>query len=505
MKNFFKVLIFISLVLIGSYLYINVSDLPSKILTVLPILLSISVILISFVIFLENRRPTQTITWLVVLASFPYVGFFFYIFFGRNFYKERRYRLKSLSDKEALSRINEIYPKKALIEDDDIPNHQKKLYNLGKKYGNDSLSFYTHTEVLNNGDETFSAIKKALLNAKHHIHLEYYIWRHDHLGNEIKDILIQKASEGVKIRLLYDGVGSLELSEKYIEQLKKAGVKIGVFSPVHIGFLNSKMNYRNHRKIVVVDGKVGFVGGLNVGDEYLGKDKAFGFWRDTHMKLEGDAVLNLQLIFLQDWYYSTEEDYLTPDYLIEAEYPISEGGVQVIASGPDEQYSIIKDLFFSMITSAQKSVLIASPYFIPDDDILSAIRVVALSGVKVQLLVPKKPDHKIVFYASRSYFPKLLEAGVEIYEYNEGFMHSKILIVDEELASIGTANMDMRSFHLNFEVNVFLYRTVSARHLVEQFNRDLAVSSPIDKETFKKRSIFIRLFESAARLFSPLL
>lgn len=505
MKNFVKVILFLIIITIGLFLYINVSDLSSRILAILPILMSTSVIFIAFVIFLENRRPTQTITWLVVLASFPYIGFFFYIFFGRNFYKERRYRLKSMTDQETLERLKAIYPKEPLIEDEDIPNHQKKLYNLGKKYGRETLSFFTHTEILNNGDETFASIKEALLQAKHHIHLEYYIWRHDQLGNELKDILIQKVKEGVKVRLLYDGVGSLELSDKYVEQLKKAGVSIGVFSPVHVGFLNSKVNYRNHRKIIVVDGEIGFVGGLNVGDEYLGKDKAYGFWRDTHMRMEGDAVLNLQLIFLQDWFYSTQEDYLTPDYILGAHYPVSEGGVQVIASGPDEQYSIIKDLFFSMITSAQKSVLIASPYFIPDEDILSAIRVVSLSGVKVQLLVPKNPDKKLVFHASRSYFPKLLEAGVEIYEYNEGFMHSKIVIVDEELASLGTANMDMRSFHLNFEVNVFLYRTNSARHLVEQFTRDLEVSTPICKETFKKRSIFIRVFESAARLFSPLL
>ncbi len=219
----------------------------------------------------------------------------------------------------------------------------------------------------------------------------------------------------------------------------------------------------------MIDGSVGFVGGLNIGDEYLGRDANFGFWRDTHLMLKGEAVRSLQLIFLQDWYYMTNDSCLTAEYLSPVLGENKYGGVQLIAGGPDNEYSAIKNIFFSMITSAKDSVWIASPYFIPDEDIFSALKIASLSGIDVRLLVPKKPDKRIVFHASRSYFPELLEAGVKVYEYEKGFMHSKIVIVDHELASIGTSNMDMRSFHLNFEVNAFLYRTKSTEKLVKEY------------------------------------
>jgi cardiolipin synthase A/B len=278
------------------------------------------------------------------------------------------------------------------------------------------------------------------------------------------------------------------------------------FSPVRLPFLNNKINFRNHRKIIVIDGTVGFVGGLNIGDEYLGKNEYFGFWRDTHLWLKGEAVRTLQLIFLQDWYYMTGQTLLTLNYLSpNLSANSGQGGVQLIAGGPDNEWEVIKHLFFAMITSAKKSIWIASPYFVPDEDILTALKVAALSGIDVRLLVPQRPDKKIVFYASRSYFPALLEAGAKIYEYGKGFLHSKIIIVDGELASIGTANMDMRSFHLNFEVNAFLYHTDSTKTLVNDFLQDIADSTLIDYDVFKKRPLWIRLVESTARLLSPLL
>ena len=255
----------------------------------------------------------------------------------------------------------------------------------------------------------------------------------------------------------------------------------------------------------MIDGSIGFVGGLNIGDEYLGLNSSFGFWRDTHLMLKGEGVRSLQLIFLQDWYYMTNESLLTPEYLSPILEENRHGGVQLIAGGPDNEWSAIKNIFFAMITSAKDSVWIASPYFIPDEDIFSALKIAALSGVDVRLLVPNKPDKRIVFHASRSYFPDLLDAGMKIYEYEKGFMHSKIVIVDEELASIGTSNMDMRSFHLNFEVNAFLYRTKSMEKLVKEYLNDLQDSTEIDRMLFKKRHFGYRLLESTSRLLSPLL
>ncbi|MDQ0972996.1 cardiolipin synthase [Neobacillus niacini] len=471
----------------------------------LSLLITLSVIFIGFVIFLENRHPTQTITWLVVLGSFPLVGFFFYLLFGRNYRKEKMYRKKYFLDKQAFLTVEGENDPRSEEKLGLMAEHQARLFTLAQKLGNSPISFDTATKVLTNGEETFHHILEQLNKARHHIHIEYYIVRDDRIGQEIKEILINKAAQGVKVRFLYDAVGSWKLSKKYINDLKNAGIETVCFGPVKLPFLNNKFNFRNHRKIIVIDGMIGFVGGLNIGDEYLGRNDTYGFWRDTHLMLRGEAVRSLQLIFLQDWYYMTNHSFLTAEYLSPQIDEKNHGGVQLIAGGPDNEWSVIKNIFFSMITSAKESVWIASPYFIPDEDIFSALKVAALSGIDVRLLVPNRPDKRIVFHASRSYFPELLEAGVKVYEYERGFMHSKIVIVDHELASIGTSNMDMRSFHLNFEVNAFLFRTKSTQKLVAEYINDLEYAKQLDLISFRKRHIGLRLIESTARLLSPLL
>ncbi|WP_075983504.1 cardiolipin synthase [Bacillus massilinigeriensis] len=503
MKNTVRIIIFIGLL---AAFYYSIGDTEKNgWFRYISIISTLSVIFIGFVIFLENRHPTQTITWLVVLGSFPLIGFIFYLLFGRNYHKERMFRKKYFLDKQAFLEHTPDQNRYGEEFFSHLGAHQRQLFNLAQKLGNSPISFGTATKILTNGQETFTHILDELEKAKHHIHLEYYIVRHDKIGEDIKKILIQKAREGVKIRFLYDAVGSWQLSKKYIDSLRNEGVEILPFGPVKLPFLNSKFNFRNHRKIIVIDGCVGFVGGLNIGDEYLGRDKSIGFWRDTHLMLKGEAVKSLQLIFLQDWYYMTNYSFLTAEYLSPNSSIGEHGGVQLIAGGPDNEWSVIKNIFFSMITSAKESVWIASPYFIPDEDIFSALKIAALSGIDVRILVPNKPDKRIVFHASRSYFPELLEVGVKIYEYEKGFMHSKIIIVDSELASIGTSNMDMRSFHLNFEVNAFLFRTDSTENLVREYLHDLTESKELIIEDFKKRHLGLRLLESTSRLLSPLL
>ncbi|MDG5789133.1 cardiolipin synthase [Evansella sp. AB-P1] len=469
------------------------------------IIFSLSAFFIAIVIFLENRDPSKTVTWLMVLAIFPIIGFFFYLMFGQNFRKRKSFTKKAILDEQAFHRIEGNRP----IDEskiNEMASHQQKLFRLAHKLANTPISFQTDTKVLTDGKETFTFIKQALKNAEDHIHMEYYIVRDDQIGYEIKDILIQKAKEGVHVRFLYDSVGSWKLKKEYVQELKEAGVNMVPFSPVKIPLFNHRINYRNHRKIIVVDTKYGFIGGLNIGDEYLGKNRYFGHWRDTHLFVQGEAIRSLQLIFLRDWYYATNEAALKQSYL-SPDLPkrVDEGGVQIIASGPDTRWEILKKLFFTMITSAKRSIWIASPYFIPDDDILSAIKIASLSGVDVRILVPSRPDKRIVFYASRSYFPELLDAGVQIYEYHRGFMHSKLIIVDHEIASIGTANMDMRSFHLNFEANAFLYQTRSVEKLVSDFIYDMEHSTIIRRDVFKKRSFTHKIIESTSRLLSPLL
>lgn len=503
MKNTVRVILFVGI--LAALYHVFKDYFEGGILGYISILMTLSVIFIGFVIFLENRHPTQTLTWLIVLGSFPLVGFIFYLLFGRNFRREKMFRKKYLFDKQTFLMIEgEIdYPSVERIEE--MEADQRKLFYLAHKVGNSPISFRTETKVLTNGEETFQEIIHALKGATHHIHLEYYIVRSDRLGEKIKDILISKVQEGVKVRFLFDAVGSWMLSKRYIKEMKKAGVEIVPFGPVKLPFLNNKFNFRNHRKIIVIDGSIGFVGGLNIGDEYLGRNKHFGHWRDTHLWLKGEAVRSLQLIFLQDWYYMTNEGLLTAEYLSPLQIENNHGGVQLIAGGPDNEWSVIKSIYFSMITSAKKSVWIASPYFIPDEDIFSAIKIAALSGIDVKLLVPNHPDKRIVFHASRSYFPDLLEAGVNIYAYEKGFMHSKIVIVDDSIASIGTSNMDMRSFHLNFEVNAFLYNTGSINKLTQEYLNDIKDSNQLKLDDFNKRHIGYRLLESLSRLLSPFL
>ncbi|MDQ0217517.1 cardiolipin synthase [Peribacillus cavernae] len=503
MKNTVRVLLLI--VLLGSLWFLFRDNLKGGgFLGYFSVLLSFSLIVIGIIIFLENRHPAQTITWLVVFGAFPLVGFIFYFLFGRNYRKERVFRKKYFLDKEAFLKVSgePDVSRERIME---MGGHQQKLYKLAQRIGNSPISFGTETQILTNGNETFSHILEELKKANHHIHMEYYIVRHDNIGMDIKNILIDKAKQGVKIRFLYDSVGSWQLSRQYIQDLKNAGVEMVEFGPVRLPFLNNKFNFRNHRKIIVIDGSVAFMGGLNIGDEYLGRDEHFGFWRDTHLMLKGEAVRTLQLIFLQDWYYSTDHSFLTDEYLSPLPIVHNHGGVQMIAGGPDNEFTVIKNIFFSMITSAKESVWIASPYFIPDEDIFQALKIAALSGLDVRLLVPKNPDKRIVFHASRSYFPELMEAGVRIFEYKNGFMHSKIVIVDNELASIGTSNMDMRSFHLNFEVNAFLYKTGSTQKLVNDFLHDILESRELHLETFSKRNIGLKMIESTCRLLSPLL
>jgi cardiolipin synthase len=503
MKNTFRLLLFITL--IASIILLTKNLWGDWIVGTVSVIFTLSIIFICVVIFLENRHPSHTITWLVVLGGFPLIGFFFYLFFGRNIKKRRLFAKKALTDEKAFLEIegnHSSYQEKINI----MGEHQQLLFKLAHRLGRSPISFGTKTKALTDGNETFEHIFREIMKAKHHIHLEYYILRHDEIGQKLKNALIEKAKEGIEIRFLYDAVGSWKLSKSYSKEMSKAGIEMVPFLPVRIPFLNNKINFRNHRKIIVIDGKVGFVGGLNIGDEYLGKNSYFGYWRDTHLLIQGEAVRTLQMIFLQDWYYMTDKKLLSHQYLtFPLEKPEQTGGVQLIAGGPDNKWDVIKNLFFSMIISAKESIWIASPYFVPDEDILSALKVAALSGIDVRLLVPFKPDKKIVYYASRSYFPELLEAGVKVYEYEKGFLHSKIIIVDYELASIGTANMDMRSFHLNFEVNAFLYRTGSTQTLVNEYLKDIEHSKAIFIDEFSKRPFYKKIFESTARLLSPML
>ncbi|MBO8173123.1 MAG: cardiolipin synthase [Bacillaceae bacterium] len=469
-------------------------------------ILVLSTWIIGFLIVLENRHPSKTIAWLTVLIAFPLIGFIFYVMLGRNVRKGRLFEHKSMdrTEMETLSSIVQWKLNKGRKQLEPVLSpHMSKLRNLVSQNSRAPLTSNNAAEIYIDGDPHFEALKEALQKATHHIHMVYYILRDDEVGKDIQEILMQKARAGVRVRVLYDGVGSHKLSRKYVEDLKAAGVEVAVFLPVVFPYFNSKINYRNHRKIVVVDGKIGFVGGMNIGDEYRGLGP-LGYWRDTHMKVEGEAVYQLQMIFMKDWYVATNQFIQDLTYFPEQE-KIGDEQIQIVASGPDSDWEFILHTYFLMITNAKHYIYLTSPYLIPDESILTALKTAALSGVDVRLILPSYPDHKIVFWGSRSYYEELLESGVKIFEYEKGFVHAKTIIVDGEIASLGTANMDMRSFEHNFEVNAIIYQGESIATLEKNFFDDLMNCRQVYYKEIKNRSLGRRMKESGARLLSPLL
>lgn len=495
--------LFIAAILVAFY-YFGFGLLGSFGGALISIFQTLTVITIGLAIFMENRNPSSTMAWMLVLALLPVVGLVLYFLLGQNYFKRRKFDKKAEEDRKSFERIDHngnLLPRDL----SQFTPGQQRLLQMSQRLARTPFSMATRTRVLTNGEETFSTLLKELKKARHHIHMEYYIYRADEIGREIQRTLIERAKAGVEVRFMYDAVGSIGLPKSFINEMEAAGVKVGVYGEVRFLALSSRVNYRNHRKIVVIDGNTGLIGGLNVGDEYLSRSKTYGFWRDTHILVKGEAVRSMQIIFLQDWQYITGEKIMDLEYLSPQLEQGCSGAVQVIASGPDNESKVLKSVFFAMITSAKKSIWLATPYFVPDEDILTALRVAALSGIDVRILFPAKPDKWLPFLASHSYFPALLEAGVKIYEYEKGFLHSKLLIADGEVATVGTANMDMRSFHLNFEVNLLLVQTESVKKVVKDFERDLLSTKLIVLTEFTKKKVMLRFMESAARLLSPLL
>ena len=342
--------------------------------------------------------------------------------------------------------------------------------------------------------------------AKDHIHLEYFIVKDSQIAREIQAILIDKARSGVEVRLLYDDFACwrLKIKRSFLRELREAGVKCAAFLPTKFPIFGGQLNYRNHRKIAVIDGKISYTGGLNIGDEYMGRFKKFGYWRDSHIRIRGIATHMLQLIFIVDWYLTTKELLNDEKYMPKMK-TVGNTAIQVVGTGPDSKWEDIHYAFFSAISQAKKRVYIETPYFIPDESLLKAIKTAALSGVDVRIIFPQKIDHYIVNVASYSYLEEIMKTGGKVYLYQKGFIHSKVFLVDDEVASIGSSNMDLRSFMLNFEVNAFIYDREYINRIADQFYQDQEDSIQLLEEYYSKRTLWVRLAESIARLFSPLL
>ncbi|MCY7291495.1 MAG: cardiolipin synthase [Ferruginibacter sp.] len=398
------------------------------------------------------------------------------------------------------------YNEVSLKTNDDAVQQNAELSTMLLKDLGSPLTANNKVKLLINGEEKFPEMLRAIKEAKHHIHVEYYIYEYDKIGSELIELLIQKASEGVKVKMIYDDFGSPSIKRKTEKRMQAAGVEIFPFHKIHFYFVANRINYRNHRKIVIIDGCTGFTGGINVSDKYVNDNTKKLFWRDTHVRIDGPAVYYLQYLFFADWHFCCEEDFNpATEYFPIIKPSQNESHVQISASGPNSIQPSVLFTLLQAIYLAKEELLITTPYFIPGDSIIDALRIAALSGLKVKLLVPGICDSKIVNAASKSNYKSLLEAGVEIYLYQKGFVHAKTLIADGKLIVVGTANMDYRSFELNFEVNAIVYDDEVANELRKVFFNDLAEAEKIDKEKWLQRKWYTQFPERIARLSSPVL
>jgi cardiolipin synthase A/B len=461
---------------------------------------------IAIIIIFEKRSPYITAAWILALVLLPGIGLVFYLIFGQEYRKNKMFsrrglknlgRFRTLASRQ-LARLqkNELKLPFAAME-------KEKVVKLLMNNSHSLLTTGNRLKILNNAEKTFKAIFAELEKARHHIHLEYYIIEDDEIGNRLKEILIRKSLQGVEVRVIVDDVGSWGLGKKFMKELRNAGVDIQPFMEVRFPRLTSRVNYRNHRKIAIIDGTVGFTGGINFADRYLKGLKKIGPWRDTHLQIEGDAVACLQIIFAADWYFIKHENLKGPGYY----KTLSDGegtAVQISACGPDSNWDSIEQAFFCAISGARKEVIIVTPYLMPPPSILTALKTSALSGVNVQILMPEFSDAVIPKWCSFSFVEELLEAGVHIFFYQKGFIHSKLIIVDRIFSSIGTTNFDFRSLEINFEVNAFVYDANFTRQLLSYYKIDQLNSREILFREWKNRSWFSRLRESLAHMVSPM-
>lgn len=487
--------------------------------------LALSVSFIAWAL-MTKTNSTSAVAWCLLIMLMPFGGPILFWYFGyqhvnRPLQRKRRHKQAYQVPSQYTGQVSRSGLRPA------APAAESQGRAVAESLGRlaDRLGAYPRTvgnqvDFFHDGPPAFEAMLEAVRSARHHIHLEFFIFHADNIGRQFLHELAAKARAGVEVRLLYDAMGSLRLSRRDLAPLVEAGGKTSVFLPLKFLRKRSQINMRNHRKIMVVDGQVGFIGGLNIGDEYLGKNPRFGYWRDTHLRLRGPAVLDLQRLFCEDWDFASREhlgegkgadndqaghlrtpgQHYFPSTPESGPYP-----VQIIDSGPDRDLKSIREIYFAAILNAQKRVWIASPYFVPDAGLLDALRLAGYRGIDVRFLGQFRPDKWIPQFAARYYWEQVLPAGVKIYQYTKGMMHAKVVLVDDHWASVGTANLDNRSLYLNFEVNCLMYSPQAAANLEDAFHRDLAESIRLEPAAYSRRPFAGRLLENACRLMSPVL
>ena len=488
-------------------------------------------------IFIEKRDPTTTWAWLLVLVLLPFLGFILYASLGQNIAKEKIFTKKARNDKNKLKNIIDKFNR-----DSHSTRKNRNYLDLIKMNYNTSGSIYTdnnNVKMYVNGEDKFKDLLEDIKRASSFINIQYYIFRCDDLGMELLKLLGKKVSEGVEVRLLFDGMGSSSIKKNNIKYIENLGIKFAFFFPSIFKFINLRINYRNHRKIVVIDGHVGYVGGFNVGNEYINRGKQFDFWRDTHLRITGDAVMELQKRFTLDWEHAAKESIDEKQYVITKLTPSKEDtyvlndsfnealpnnkkihennntiseistfnnvGIQIISSGPDNLEEYIRDSYLKIINSAHKNIYIQTPYLVPDEPMIMALKLAASCGIDVRIMIPDKVDHFFMAYALSSSIDTLIKSGVKFYRYKKGFIHAKTIAADSSVCSIGTANLDIRSFKLNFEINAIIYDCKMVKYSENIFIKDMNDCRFVTTEEHNNRGLKTKIFESLIKLIFPLL
>lgn len=474
----------------------------------LPIFFVINIFFAFTIVFVERKNPNRAVSWILALLLLPFLGFFLYLVFGQNYRKEKLFSLKNEADQRLTdmmtSQIKEIKTKEANLTSRWSSAYQKMallLLNNNRAL----ITTNNHITPYTDGKAKFADLIKEIGSARDHVHMQYFILKDDGLGRDIMKALTERARAGVEVRLLVDGVGSGGLPRHFYDEFTAAGGKHAIFFPSLFSYFNFRVNFRNHRKIAVIDGETAFIGGFNIGDDYLGLDKRWGYWRDAAVRIKGSGALIAQMRFYLDWNFASKETLeILPRYFHQS--PLPEGStIQIVSGGPDTKWNPVKESYVKMINTATESVYIQTPYFIPDQSITDALRIAAQSGVDVRLMIPAVPDHMFVYWASHSYVEELLDSGVRAYTYDNGFLHAKTIVIDGAVASVGSANWDIRSFRLNFETNALMYDEHVAGELKQAYLNDLSVCTELTPEWYASRSRYFKARSSFSRLFSAVL
>lgn len=482
-------------------------DQSPYILLIVEVIYFAAVVLLAGKIIMDTKTTSKTLAYLLLIIFIPVIGIIIYFVFGVNYRKNKFYNFK-FEINEEIYRDIQNYIEKTHSESLNILGSQLREYittiNFLYNAAHSPLSTKNEVEILVNGEEKFAKVFECIRKAKHHIHLEYYIYENDVIGNQLAELLILKAKEGLVVRFLYDAMGSGKIGKKMIKKLQDAGVKVSPVNKITFKFFANRVNYRDHRKIIIIDGKEVFTGGINVSDKYINPNSQ-QYWRDIHLYIKGNSAFYFQFLFLTNWVFATEKiPQLSKDYFDYDDEYAGNKLVQVAASGPDTSPVIMLSTSSAILT-AKKRVYIVTPYFIPVETILNAINQVAQAGLDVRLMVPEKGDSVIVNSAAYSYYEGLLENKVRIFFYKKGFIHSKTMIVDDGFSSVGTANMDVRSQELNFEVNTLIFDQETNKKLEAIFLEDMKDSRELSLSEWRKRPKYKVFFEHLGRLLSPLM